>query len=135
MRMKKRKTMNKDTILSLIRTLLTSVGMFLLGKNLLGSPIDPSTWQMIVGVTMSAASVAWGILDKSIAIEMVQSFIRSAIIGFGGLLVAKGSLSPEKLESILGIAMALLPLLYSILSRKKTAGIEDGTIKLSTLKK
>jgi hypothetical protein len=127
--------MNKDTVLSLVRTLLTSVGMFLLGKNLLGSPIDPSTWQMIVGVTMSGASVAWGILDKSIAIEMVQSFIRSAIIGFGGLLVAKGSLSPEKLESILGIAMALLPLLYSILSRKKTAGIEDGTIKLSTLKK
>ena len=127
--------MNKDTVLSLIRTLLTSVGMFLLGKNLLGSPIDSSTWQMVVGVVMSGASVAWGILDKSIAIEMVQSFIRSAIIGFGGLLVAKGSLSPEKLESILGIAMALLPLLYSILSRKKTAGIEDGTIKLSTLKK
>lgn len=127
--------MNKDTVLSLVRTLLTSVGMFLLGKNLLGSPIDPSMWQMVVGVVMSGASVAWGILDKSIAIEMVQSFIRSAIIGFGGLLVAKGSLSPEKLESILGIAMALLPLLYSILSRKKTAGIEDGTIKLSTLKK
>lgn len=127
--------MNKDTVLSLVRTLLTSVGMFLLGKNLLGSPIDSSTWQMVVGVVMSGASVAWGILDKSIAIEMVQSFIRSAIIGFGGLLVAKGSLSPEKLESILGIAMALLPLLYSILSRKKTAGIEDGTIKLSSLKK
>ena len=60
--------MNKDTVLSLVRTLLTSVGMFLLGKNLLGSPIDPSTWQMIVGVTMSAASVRLQSFDLSLSI-------------------------------------------------------------------
>jgi len=65
---------------------------------------------------------------------MLQSFMRSAIVGLGGLLVAKGSLSPEKLESILGIALAVLPLLYSILSRKKSDGIADGTIAPFELK-
>jgi hypothetical protein len=126
--------MNKETIYTVLRTLLTSVGVFLIGKNFMGSAIDQSVWQMLVGVIMAAVSVVWGIMDKTIGIEMLQSFIRSAIVGLGGLLVAKGSLSPEKLESILGIALAVLPLLYSILSRKKSDGIADGTIAPFELK-
>jgi hypothetical protein len=66
---------------------------------------------------------------------MLQSFLRSAIIGFGGLLVARGSLSPEKLESILGIVMSILPLIYSMLSRKKTNELINGTLSLDELKK
>lgn len=126
--------MNKETIFTIARTLLTSVGVFLIGKNFLGSPIDQSMWQMLVGLIMSAGSVAWGIWDKTLGIEMLQSFIRSAIIGLGGLLVAKGSISPEKLESILGIALAVLPLVYSILSKKKSGEIATGAIEPATLK-
>ena len=126
--------MNKETVFTLIRTLLTSVGVFLIGKNFLGAPIDQSVWQMLVGIIMSATSVIWGVMDKTIGLEMLQSFIRSAIVGLGGLLVAKGSLSPEKLESILGIVLAILPLLYSILSRKKSDGIAEGSIAPFELK-
>jgi uncharacterized membrane protein len=126
--------MNKETVFTLIRTLLTSVGVFLIGKNFLGSPIDQSVWQMLVGLIMAAISVAWGIMDKTIGLEMLQSFIRSVIVGLGGLLVAKGSVSPEKLESILGIVLAVLPLVYSILSRKKSDGIADGSIAAFELK-
>ena len=127
--------MNKETLMSLLRTFLTSFGIFLLGKNLFGSVIDQSVWQMVVGVTMAGVSVIWGIFDKTVGIEMLQSFLRSAIIGFGGLLVARGSLSPEKLESILGIVMSILPLIYSMLSRKKTNDLVNGTLSLEELKK
>jgi hypothetical protein len=127
--------MNKETLMSLLRTFLTSFGVFLLGKNLLGAAIDQSVWQMVVGVVMAGVSVVWGIFDKTVGIEMLQSFLRSAIIGFGGLLVARGSLSPEKLESILGIVMSILPLLYSMLSRKKTNNLVNGTLSLEELKK
>jgi hypothetical protein len=126
--------MNKETVFTLIRTLLTSVGVFLIGKNFLGSPIDQSVWQMLVGVIMAGVSVVWGILDKTVGLEMLQSFIRSAIVGLGGLLVAKGSMTPEKLESILGIVLAVLPLVYSILSRKKSDGINEGSIAPFELK-
>lgn len=126
--------MNKETVFTLIRTLLTSFGVFLIGKNFLGQAIDQSMWQMLVGLVMSAFSVAWGVWDKTLGIEMLQSFIRSAIVGVGGLLVAKGSISPEKLESILGIALAVLPLLYSILSKKKSTELANGSIDANTLK-
>jgi hypothetical protein len=126
--------MNKESVFSLLRTLLTSFGVFLIGKNFLGSPIDQSLWQMLVGIILSTVSVIWGVIDKTIGLEMLQSFIRSVIVGLGGLLVAKGSLSPEKLDSILGIVLAFLPLFYSILSRKKSDGIADGTIAPFELK-
>jgi hypothetical protein len=126
--------MNKETVFTLIRTLLTSVGVFLIGKNFIGSPIDQSVWQMLVGIIMAGVSVVWGILDKTIGLEMLQSFIRSVIVGLGGLLVAKGSMTPEKLESILGIVLAVLPLIYSILSRKKSDGINEGSIAPFELK-
>lgn len=126
--------MNKETIFTIARTLLTSVGVFLIGKNFLGQAIDQVLWQMLVGIAMSAFSVVWGIYDKTLGLEMLQSFIRSAIIGLGGLLVAKGSLSPEKLESILGIALAVLPLVYSILSKKKSTELAEGYIEPSALK-
>ena len=126
--------MNKETIFTIARTLLTSVGVFLIGKNFLGQAIDQVMWQMLVGIAMSAFSVAWGMYDKTLGLEMLQSFIRSAIIGLGGLLVAKGSLSPEKLESILGIALAVLPLVYSLLSKKKSTELAEGTLEPSALK-
>lgn len=126
--------MNKETFMSLIRTLLTSIGVFIIGKNLLGNPIDHSVVEMLIGIAMSLTSVIWSLLDKTIAIEMLQSFIRQVIVGIGGLLLAKGYTTPEKIEAILGVATAVLPLLYSVLSRKKTEAIKSGEVPLSVLK-
>ena len=126
--------MTKETLLSLVRTLLTSIGVFFIGKNLLGIVVDSSTVEIIVGIVMSAVSVVWSIYDKTVAIEAVQSFIRQLIVGIGGLLLAKGYITPEKIEAILGVATALLPLVYSILSRKKTDEIQAGNIPVENLK-
>jgi hypothetical protein len=70
-----------------------------------------------------------------LGIEMLQSFIRSAFVGFGGLLVAKGQLSPGTLESVIGVITAILPAIYSFLSRKKSQEIAKGSIIVEALKK
>lgn len=127
--------MDRKTIETLLRTAMTSLGVFMLGKNLLGTPIDASVWQMVVGSGMSLLAVVWGVLDKNLGIEMLQSFIRSAFVGFGGLLVAKGQLSAGTLESIIGVITAILPALYSFLSRKKSQEIAKGSIIVEALKK
>ena len=127
--------MDRKTIETLLRTAMTSLGVFMLGKNLLGTAIDASVWQMVVGTAMSLLAVIWGVLDKSLGIEMLQSFIRSAFVGFGGLLVAKGQLSAGTLESVIGIITAILPAIYSFLSRKKSQEIAKGAIIVEALKK
>lgn len=127
--------MDRKTIETIFRTLLTSVGVFMLGKNLLGTEIDASVWQMVVGSAMSLLAVVWGVLDKNLGIEMLQSFIRSAFVGFGGLLVAQGQLSAGTLESVIGIITAILPAIYSFLSRKKSQEIAKGAIIVEALKK
>ena len=127
--------MDRKTIETLLRTAMTSLGVFMLGKNLLGTPIDASVWQMVVGSGMSLLAVVWGVLDKNLGIEMLQSFIRSAFVGFGGLMVAQGQLSAGTLESIIGVITAILPALYSFLSRKKSQEIAKGAIIVEALKK
>ncbi len=127
--------MDRKTIETLLRTAMTSLGVFMLGKNLLGTAIDASVWQMVVGTAMSLLAVVWGVLDKNLGIEMLQSFIRSAFVGFGGLLVAKGQLSAGTLESVIGVITAILPAIYSFLSRKKSQEIAKGAIIVEALKK
>lgn len=126
--------MNRSTIETIVRGLLTAVGTFLIGKNLLGSPIDDVIWEMVAGCVMSGVGIIWGVVDKSLSIEMLQSFIRSTIVGFGGLLVAKGTITPEKLESYLGIALALLTIVYSITSKAKSAQIAGNKLDVEALK-
>lgn len=127
--------MTRETFFSLLRTLLTSVGVFLIGKNLLGSTIDQSILEMIIGIVMSLGSVIWSIFDKTLAIEMLQSFLRQAVVGLGGLMVAKGVLSPEKLEAYVGLVTVLVPFIYGIFSRRKSAKIEAGTLPVEKLSK
>ena len=127
--------MDRKTIETLLRTAMTSLGVFMLGKNLLGTAIDASVWQMVVGTAVSLLAVVWGVLDKNLGIEMLQSFIRSAFVGFGGLLVAKGQLSAGTLESVIGVITAILPAIYSFLSRKKSQEIAKGAIIVEALKK
>lgn len=127
--------MNKETILSLVRTILTAISAFVVGKHLFGTTVDDATWQGWVGVVVGLGSSIWGIVDKSATIEGIQSALRSAIIVVGGLFVAKGSLTADQLTSILGAAMAIIPFLYSTLSKQKSASIANGNLPVSSLKK
>jgi hypothetical protein len=127
--------MTRQTLETITRSILMSLGTFIIGKNLLGSEITPDLYEMVVGSVMSGVAILWGVLDKNLSIEMLQSFIRSMFVGFGGLLVAKGDLSAESLESYLGIAMAILTIVYSISSRKKNNLLVDGELRPEDLKK
>ena len=126
--------MSRQSIVTMIRALMTAIGFFLMGKNLLGNPVDQVMMEMFSGVILAGVSVYWGIVDKTVTIEAWQSFIRQLIVGVGGLLIAKGRVSAEMLNDILGAALAIMPVIYSILSRKKSTEISDGWIKTTDLK-
>ena len=126
--------MNKETIFSLLRTALTLIGSYLIGKNLLGNTIDNSIIEILVGAGMSLASVVWGIISKDLVIEQIQSFIRSAVVGIGGLLVASGKIEAGKIESLSGFLLAVSTFIYSLLSRKKSQNIVSGKIESGKLK-
>ena len=126
--------MNKETIMSLIRTAFTLIGTYLIGKNFLGNPVDQSVVEIFVGSGMSLISIAWGIITKDLVIDQVQSFIRSAVIGIGGILVASGKIDAGKVESLSGFLLAASTFLYSFLSRKKSQAIKDDKLEVEKLK-
>lgn len=120
--------MSKETILGVLRALLTLAGTYLVGHNLLGVAIDSSTWQIILGAVVAVGSTIWGIVDKTAGIEQIQSAIRSVIISLGGILVAAGKLKGEVLEAIVGLVTAALPLLQSYTAKAKVVQMAAGTL-------
>jgi hypothetical protein len=126
--------MSKDTILSLLRTVLMASAAFLIGKNLFGNAIDASFAQQIVGGILAVITLVWSFADKTSTLEAFQSTIRNCIIFIGGLLIAAGKFKNEYLEICLGLFSILGPAIYSYLSRTKTEGISNGTIKIKDLK-
>ena len=126
--------MDRKTIETVLRATLQIIGSYIMAKNLLGPSVDAVMWEMIVGGIMSVMSIVWGVLDKNVGIEMLQSTIRNVFVAFGGVLVAQGKLSSEKLETYIGFAITLLPVIYSILSRKKSQAVVTGSIEHNALK-
>lgn len=124
--------MSKEIWWSLLRTVLTALGAFLIGKNIWGQPIDNELWQSIIGVIMAVGSIIWGFFDKSNTLEAVQSALRSVFVVVGGLLIASGKVSAGTLESISGVILAVLPFVYRLLSKQKTDMIAAGTLKPET---
>lgn len=127
--------MSKETILSFLRTALSAVGAFLIGKNLFGQAVTNETWQLIIGVILALIGAVWSVLDKEAGIEQVQAAIRQAITITGSLLIAYGRLKTEQVEQIGGLITAILPFVYGWLSRKKTTMIEQRQVSLAELKK
>jgi hypothetical protein len=119
----------QTTIWSIVRTLITLAGTYLVGLNLFGHPLDSNTFQIIGGIIMTLGSVIWGIVDKSASIEQVQSGIRSAFIAGGGLLIAWGKLSAQQLELIIGLIVPVLTVLQSYTSKVKVQQINSGQLK------
>lgn len=120
--------MQKETILSLFRTLLSVGAAFLIGKNVFGSPLDSETWQIVVGIIVGIGSAVWGIFDKTATTEMIQSAIRSAFVFVGGLLVAKGQWRAEDVNMWLGVIAAIGPFIDSWLQRRKAQRLKEGSL-------
>ena len=123
--------MNKDTLLSLVRTLLTLAGTYIIGHNLFGKPIDADAWQEVGGALLTVFGVGWGILDKSATAEMIESAIRSVVISIGGLLVAAGKLSGETLQAILGLVAVVATAIQSHTSKVKVKQIASGQLSVT----
>jgi hypothetical protein len=125
----------QDQLFAALRAVLVLIGTYLFGHNIFGSVIDSNIWLEITGVIMVVASFAWSWFSKSLTIEIVQSTILKVIMVTGGLLVTSGKISGDTLTNIVAAVTALLPIIYSFLSKKKSAGIITGNVSTEKLAK
>lgn len=123
--------MNKDTVLSILRALMTAGGSYIVGHNLFGHQVDASVWQEVAGSVIALVGAIWGVVDKTAGIEGVQSAVRSFLQSAGGFLTAAGVITGETLNAILGLATAIISVLQSHLSKVKVKQIADGTVNVS----
>lgn len=121
--------MNKDTILSILRTILTLVGTYMVGRHLFGQVVDGAIWEQVAGAILGVGSIAWGIIDKSATVESIQSALRSAVIVVGGLLVSSGKLKDDTLTAIVGLVTTLVPVLLSFMTKKQVKQISTGQLQ------
>lgn len=126
--------MTKETFIIIFKAVLTVGGSYLLGINLWGQIVDNSILQIIIGIALSGASIAWSIFDKSYTIESIQAFIRQTVLFVGGLLIAAGKITPERLDVYLGAILAIIPVLQSYLSKKKAQDLKEGELQVNRLK-
>lgn len=127
--------MKKEQIYSIVTALLTLAGSYLLGKSVFGISVDTTSWEAITGAILTVGGIVMSILDKSLTIEKLQASLRTVIIAVGGLFVGAGKLDASKIEVWLGFIAAIVPMLYTWLSKKKNQQIETGEVKVDQLKK
>lgn len=127
--------MTKDNVFALIRNLLTIAGGYIIGKSFFGTAVDDNTWQGIIGIVIALVGVVWSILDKTLGIEQLQGAIRHIVSVVGGILIASGKLTAERLDTWLGIITVLVPIIYGLLSKTKSTQLQQGTIAVHQLKK
>jgi uncharacterized membrane protein len=120
--------LTQDTIFSLVRTVLTLIGSFLLGKAFLGNILTADVLQTIIGAVLTAIGVVWGIASKSATVESIQSGVRSVLIVFGGFLVAAGKIKDDTLQAFLGLIPVLMTIVQSYTSKIKVQQIADGSV-------
>jgi hypothetical protein len=115
-------------------TILTLLGTYVIGHNLMGAKVDESLWQEIGGAATAAIGLAISYFSHTLNIEGVQASIHRIVEVAGALLVASGRITAESLVTILGVITALTPLIYKHFSEKKTQQIASGKIAIEDLK-
>lgn len=126
--------MNQENFLSILRFILTSVGSYLVGREILNTQVDDATWQGWAGGIIALASTIWGIVSKTATVEMVQSGLRSVIVVGGGIALANGVINEKTLESIIGIVTIVVTMIYSQVAKKKSKNVATGETKIIDLK-
>ena len=123
----------KSTIYAIIRMVLSGLGAYLLGKNLFGHTIDESLWQMIVGSVMILISFVATVFDKTAGVEIWEGLIRQLVTSIGGLLTGLGVVKEETFATISTAILSLLPLILSLLGKKKSQAIAMGDLGIKDL--
>lgn len=123
--------MNKETLYSLIRSVLTLAGAFLIGGGLtfFGVEINNAFWDEATGVVLTGFSVYWSIKTRAVNIEILETSVRQILTFVLGILVARQVLTPEKSMAIILFAVGLLPTVLSWISKKKTEELKEGKIQ------
>jgi hypothetical protein len=125
--------MTKDQIISIVRTLLTGIGAFFIGKSIFGVQVSDNILQLVAGSIAVIGSFVWSIVDKSLAVEGFQAAIKQVVTAIGGVLAALGK-NTQSFESITGALLPVLTLIYTFLSQKKSIAIANGSIAIQDLK-
>lgn len=126
--------MNKETSLIFVRALMTALGSWLIGNYFMGSQLTPELWQIILGIILSGVSVFWSVKEKTVNEEIVNSFVRQVVSFFGGLMVASGKITPERLDSLTGLILVIVPIILSYFEKKKSTRLANRQITISKLK-
>jgi len=127
--------MKKGQLYSFITAVLTLSGSYLVGKSVFGISIDAVSWEAVNGAILTLIGIIMSVLDKSLTIEKLQASLRAITIAVGGVFVGAGKLDSSKLEVWLGFITAIVPMLYTWLSKIKNQKLESGEVKIHQLKK
>lgn len=125
--------MNKESVLSIVRIVLTAVGAYMAGKYFLGTTIDNNLWLGIAGSVVTAISIVWGVIDKTATTEMLQSGLRSIVLTFGTLLVGSGVIKDEVLQAALAAISIIVPAAISEANKRTNKNIATGETKIADL--
>jgi drug/metabolite transporter superfamily protein YnfA len=105
--------MKKDKLLGLIRELLMAVGAGLLTY---GVQVSAGVIEASIGAIMVVASLVWALRFNEGA-ETVFTLVRKLLSAAGGVGVALGVITPEKLEAMLLVVGPLISLAWSVYSK------------------
>jgi nitric oxide reductase large subunit len=127
--------MDRITIVAIIKNALALIGSFLIGKELLGTSVDESLWQLIAGAVMVLISFIMSFASNLLTKEKFQDALRVLFVSISGALIAGGWVKPEQVELWAGAVTAIGTLVYEYLSRKKSQDIAKGEIQVNKLTK
>lgn len=119
-------TLTKAIFLSIFKYALGFFGTFLISKNLPGFGVATTeSIGVIIGSIMTVAGLIWGFFDGSTNLEAWSSGIKTAIVGIGGLLVAAGKLSQDKLDALIALVVSLGPVIVSQMQKISNKQVTD----------
>jgi hypothetical protein len=104
-----------EQVQSVIRHILAALGGYLVIKGLDSSLIETGG-----GIVATIIALVWSFKAKSATQSQVAGVLRQVVTFIGGIFIAKGKLSPEQLETYLGVIAALVPILLAKLDKDST---------------
>lgn len=120
--------MNKQTLLSFFRSVVQLVGAFLIGRHIFGHSLDANLLETFGESVVVLGTAVWGVLDKTVGIEQLQSAFRSTLTIITSLLASWGIISGQTALAIVGFGGSLIPVLQSYTSKLKVQKMDAGTI-------
>ena len=126
--------MTRESLLALLKNIITVVAGYFLGKAFLGQVITGEVTDAIIGAVGAILTFYWSVRDKAVTIEVIQGVIRRTIGLIGGFLIANKVTDAGTIETITAVLIALAPFIQGWLSRKKAAMLNARHIQPNQLK-